>query len=43
MKNLAKKHLAKIETYRPGKPMEEVKRELGLRDVIKLAMADAFT
>jgi histidinol-phosphate aminotransferase len=37
MKNLAKKHLAKIKTYRPGKPMEEVKRELGLRDVIKLA------
>ncbi len=37
MSRLAKKHLLKIETYKPGKPIEEVKRELGLRDVIKLA------
>lgn len=35
--NLAKRHLLKIKTYKPGKPIEEVKRELGLRDAIKLA------
>jgi len=32
-----KKHIYKIEPYQPGKPIEEVKRELGLSDVIKLA------
>lgn len=37
MKNLAKRHLLKIKTYRPGKPIEEVKRELGLKEAIKLA------
>jgi len=37
MKNLANKHITKIMPYQPGKPIEEVKRELGLRDVIKLA------
>ncbi len=29
--------LAGIETYQPGKPLEAVKRELGLRRVVKLA------
>ena len=37
MSNLAKKHLLKIEPYKPGRPIDEVKRELGLKDVIKLA------
>jgi len=30
-------HLAQVPIYKPGKPIEEVQRELGLRDVIKLA------
>jgi histidinol-phosphate aminotransferase len=30
-------HLAHVPLYQPGKPIEEVRRELGLRDVIKLA------
>jgi histidinol-phosphate aminotransferase len=32
-----KEHIYKIEPYQPGKPIEEVKRELGLTNVIKLA------
>ena len=32
-----KKFLDKIKPYRPGKPIEEVKRALGLGDVYKLA------
>lgn len=32
-----KEHIYKIAPYEPGKPIEEVKRELGLTDVIKLA------
>jgi histidinol-phosphate aminotransferase len=31
------KRYAKLAVYQPGKPIEEVRRELGLRDVIKLA------
>jgi len=31
------KHLFNITPYQPGKPIEEVKRELGLKKVIKLA------
>ncbi len=34
---LAKKTIFEIQPYVPGKPIEEVKRELGLKDVIKLA------
>ena len=30
-------HIARLRPYVPGKPIEEVQRELGLRDVIKLA------
>ena len=30
-------HLADVPIYQPGRPIEEVQRELGLRDVIKLA------
>lgn len=37
MKKLARKHILKVKPYIPGKPIEEVKRELGLRNVIKLA------
>ncbi len=37
MKRLARKSILEIKTYKPGKPIEEVKRELGLRKIIKLA------
>ena len=33
----APQRILQIQPYRPGKPIEEVKRELGLKDVIKLA------
>ncbi|MFH1790658.1 MAG: histidinol-phosphate transaminase, partial [Candidatus Omnitrophota bacterium] len=35
--NLARKGILGIRPYKPGKPIEEVQRELGLRHVIKLA------
>ena len=31
-------HLAGLDRYEPGKPIEEVQRELGLTDVVKLAL-----
>ncbi|HEC69497.1 MAG TPA: histidinol-phosphate transaminase [Candidatus Omnitrophica bacterium] len=34
---LARKHLKNIITYKPGKPIQELKREFGLKRVIKLA------
>jgi histidinol-phosphate aminotransferase len=34
---LANEHILGIAPYEPGKPIEELERELGLRDVIKLA------
>ncbi|MFH1798555.1 MAG: histidinol-phosphate transaminase [Candidatus Omnitrophota bacterium] len=34
---MCKKHLNNIKPYKQGKPIEEVKRELGLKKVIKLA------
>lgn len=37
MKTTVKKRILKIEPYRPGKPIEEVQRELGLKDIVKLA------
>lgn len=37
MKHVAKKRIFDIHPYVPGKPIAEVKRELGLKDVIKLA------
>jgi len=37
MKQLAKKHILKIAPYKPGKPIEELKREMGLKKAIKLA------
>lgn len=30
-------YIASLEPYRPGKPIEEVKKEFGLKDVLKLA------
>ncbi|MBO8170717.1 MAG: histidinol-phosphate transaminase [Bacillaceae bacterium] len=33
----AKRQLANVPVYQPGKPMEEVQKELGLKTVIKLA------
>jgi histidinol-phosphate aminotransferase len=35
--NLARKGILNLEPYIPGKPIEEVKRELGLKEIIKLA------
>ncbi len=37
MKNIAKKHIFSVKPYVPGKPIEEVKRDLRLRNVVKLA------
>ena len=30
-------HIAALKPYQPGKPIEELERELGVRDPIKLA------
>jgi len=37
MKRLARKEIQRTKPYIPGKPIEEVKRELGLKEAIKLA------
>jgi len=37
MKHIANKSIFRIKPYVPGKPIEEVKRELGLKDVVKMA------
>ena len=37
LKLLATPDIMKIKSYQPGKPIEELKRELGLRTVVKLA------
>ena len=37
MRQLVKPRILAVEPYRPGKPIDEVKRELGLKKVIKLA------
>ncbi len=37
MKNLVKPNILNVKNYVPGKPIEEVQRELGLKNVIKLA------
>lgn len=34
---LARENILKVSSYVPGKPIEEVKRELGLKEVVKLA------
>ena len=33
----ARKEIFRLKPYVPGKPIEEVKRELGVEDVIKMA------
>jgi histidinol-phosphate aminotransferase len=35
--SLVRKHILKIDPYEAGKPIEELKRQLGLKEVIKLA------
>ncbi len=37
MRSLVRKSILDVKPYLPGKPIEEVKRELGLKEVIKLA------
>ena len=37
LRSLARKQVFEIKPYQPGKPIEEVQRELGFREVIKLA------
>ncbi|MDD5730470.1 MAG: histidinol-phosphate transaminase [Candidatus Omnitrophica bacterium] len=37
MKKLARKNILNITPYKAGKPIEETKRELGLKEIIKLA------
>ena len=37
MKQLVRKNIFNITPYIPGKPIEEVKRQMGLKDIIKLA------
>lgn len=37
MRRLAKAHVAQIRPYQPGKPVEELERELGISGAIKLA------
>jgi histidinol-phosphate aminotransferase len=37
MKKFVRDNIGKIKPYKPGKPIEDVKRELGLTDIIKLA------
>lgn len=37
MKRIVRKSVLNIKPYVPGRPIDEVKRELGLKDVIKLA------
>ena len=37
IRDLARPHIAELEPYPPGKPIEELERELGVRDSIKLA------
>jgi len=37
MRNLVRPNILNVKNYVPGKPIEEVQRELGLKDIIKLA------
>lgn len=36
-KNLLRKNLRRLKTYQPGKPIEELKRQLNLKKIVKLA------
>ncbi len=37
MKQLINRHVKNLKPYEPGKPIEELQRELGIKDVVKLA------
>jgi histidinol-phosphate aminotransferase len=37
MDDLAPEHVRRLVPYRPGKPIEELERELGIKDAVKLA------
>ena len=37
MKQLLKESIEKIGTYQPGKPIEELEREYGIKEAVKLA------
>ena len=37
VRDLVKPHIRDLAPYKPGKPMEELERELGISDSIKLA------
>jgi len=37
MKDLSRKNIKNLKPYEPGKPIDELKREMGLRGIIKLA------
>jgi histidinol-phosphate aminotransferase len=37
MKDLIRKNILKISPYVPGKPIEEVERELGIKNIVKIA------
>ena len=34
---LVPKHIRSLQSYKPGRPIEDVRRELGLKHIIKLA------
>ena len=34
---LVPKHIRQLQSYKPGRPIEDVRRELGLKHIIKLA------
>lgn len=42
MKSIVRENILKVKPYTPGKPIEEVERELGLKDVIKIASNEHF-
>ena len=37
MRDLVKEHICRLKPYVPGKPIEEVEREFGITDIVKLA------
>ena len=37
MENLVRRDILNIQPYEPGKPIEELQRELSLKDIVKLA------
>ena len=37
LEKLVKPHILELEPYKPGKPVEELERELGISGAIKLA------